>query len=572
MDAAYMLQVKQEFPLAVTNWFYIDLPDVGKGDKAKRTRGEIVEMACKAIMLPELQDALQLLLANNVGAPVVLVRTGYWGRDFGGGQKFFETLKQLLVKLTDLVEPNYERKYVEGRPAPQPSAPDLDDRIRDVENTKYVREHVDKGWTFPRYRSTGKVKDLGRFEALIKEWKNNLRDLLEADIDHISVDFRVEEKSTIEDETQRVSIPLNVPATIQEDAKWFNQINDAHRVKGWADKLLGLDYKDRTVLDTGMIEDLLQQGEQISKIFYTWNPFIDSAAKIKDACSQLGTFLKLLAHANRLIELEKSAERLLVSELSESREVLKKATEEFEFAKNSVGGSSTEVVRAAELDSVIDPLTKKTWLRLLRDAVKKGETEKFHAEVLRGATGLTKDGLCMVLGLKPNADIIDIQNELATNIGHMVGDNNKEFEGQWWQANSPTPVLEYSYRILPQVDRLLQAKLSAQAYDDNIDFKYVFTEFGTIGLYVLAFLGVSLNQANGDTLTAPVFLLKPLLAHVKEALAKWSKKPESRMTSGQLDIVAAGSGGQALYERALLEAGLTPEEVAKLAQFYKMYN
>ena len=235
MDAAFMLQVKQESPLTVTNWFYTDLPDVGKGDKAKVTRGEIVDMACKAIMLPELQDDLQRLLVNNVGAPIVLVRTGYWGHDFGSNQKYFETLKQLLFKLSDLTEPNYKRKYLEGKTSPEFSAPALNDRIRDVGNTKYMMDHLNKGWTFPRYRSTGTPRDLTQVEALVTEWKNNLRDLLEADIDQMAVDFRVDEIVPVGGGNQRVTIHLTVPANIQEDAEWFSQINNAHRVKGWAD-------------------------------------------------------------------------------------------------------------------------------------------------------------------------------------------------------------------------------------------------------------------------------------------------------------------------------------------------
>ena len=321
-----------------------------------------------------------------------------------------------------------------------------------------------------------------------------------------------------------------------------------------------------------MITDLLKQADQISKIFHGFDVFGNSDSKARKACSQLGKFLKDLVQVNHLLELEKSAERLLSSELSETLEVFNKTKEEYDITKNTVGASTTNVVRAAELDDVLDQLTKKTWLRLLRDAVRKGDTDKFRSEVLRGATGLTEEGLRMVLGLKSNSDIIDIQNALATNMGHMLSDNNEEYQGQWWQATSPTPVMEYYYRILPQVDRILQARLKARADEDNVAYRYIFTEFGTIGLYVLAFHGVSLNQSSGDTLSAPVFLLKPLLSHVQKALALWSKKPEPNMTSGQLEIVAAGSGGQALYERALEMAGLTKEEIAKLGQYYKFYN
>ncbi|MCG2722302.1 MAG: hypothetical protein L6290_09860, partial [Thermodesulfovibrionales bacterium] len=571
-DAAFMLRIKKEFPAAVTNWFYVDLPDVGMGDKAKRVRGEIVEMACKAIMLPEMQDDLQKLLVNRVGAPIVLVRTGYWGRDFGSNQKYLETLKQLTAKLTDLTEPNYKRKYIEGKPEPQVSVPGLDDRSRDVQNAKYVLGRMEKGWTFPRYRLAGIPKDLVQIEAIVSDWKNSMHDLVETDIDHLTVEFRVDELSPAGDKTQRVSVPLNVPLSIQEDAEWFNQINDAHRVKGWADHLLGVDFKDRSVLSTGWIADLLQLGKQISKVIHGFNPLSGSSAKAREVCGLLGTFLATLVRVNRLLELEKSATRLLVSELSEIREVLKKTNEEYKITKETIGSSSTNVVNAAELNDVLDQLSKKTWLWLLRDAVRKGDTEQFRSEVLRGATGLTEDGLRSVLGLQSNADIVDIQNTLATKMGHIMGDNKEEYEGQWWQATKPTPTLEYQYRIFPQVDPLLQARLRARADEDNVPYRYVFTKFGTIGLYVLAFHGVSLNEADGDTVSAPAFLLNPLASQVKGALANWLDKLEPHITSGKLHIGSAGSGGEPLYERALRKIGLTDEEIEKIGQYYKLYN
>jgi len=575
-DASLMLRMKKIYPRLVTHWFYVDLPDVGKGDKAKRVRGEIVEMACKSIMLQDLQDDLEKLVVNNSGANIVLVRTGYWGRDFGNNQKYFETLKQLVAKLSDLIAPNYQRKYIEGKPQPQFSSMGLEERVSDVSNSKYVLDHIGKGWVFPAYRHTGTPKDIGKVEELVTTFKNSMRDLLEFDMDHLQVEFRVDELSSGGNDNgngiQRVSVPLIVPASLSEDAEWFTQINDAHRVKGWASSLLGVDFKERSVVSTGLIASLLLQAKQISKIFHGFDPFAGSDAKAKKACSLLGGFLKTLVQVNRLLDLEKSASRLLVKELAETREVYKKASEEYEIAKNTIGSGSTDIVRAAELYHVLDQLSRRTWLRLLRDAVRKGDTDQFRSEVLRGATGLTEDGLRSVLGLKSSADIVDIQNVLATNMGHMLGENDEEYEGQWWQATSPNPTLEFHYRILPQVDRVLQAKLRARAEEDNIPYRYIFTEFGTIGLYVLAFHGVSINQTDGDTVSATAFLLTPLLAQVRKALANWQKKPEPNLPSGQFQIVVSGAGGEALYTHALRKIGLTDDEIAKIGQFYKLYS
>jgi len=563
-DSAFMRQVKNSFPFVLTNWFYVDLPDVGKGDKAKRVRGETVEMACKSIMLPDLQDDFQKLLANNAGAPIVLVKIGYWARNFGNNITYFETLKQLSVKLADLTNPNYQRKYIDGKPLPQFKAPELDDHIRDVQNADYVINRMGKGWVFPLYHAPGNLKYLEQVVALVSDWKNSMSDLIEIDIDHLNVEFLVDKLSPVG------VVPLTVPAFIQEDGKWFIQINDAHRVKGWASHLLGLDSKERTVLTTGWIASLLQQASEISKIFQSFDIFNRKDVKARKACGLLGGFLKLLVQVNLLLELEKSATKLLMSELAVPREVIYKVNEEYEIAKNTIGSDSNSVTHAAELHHILDQLSRKTWLRLLRDAVHEGDTEQFREEVLRGATGLTEDGLRSVLGLNSKADIIDIQNTLATNMGRMVGENNQEYEGVWWQATAPNPTLEYHFRILPQVDRGLQNRLRTRAEEDDIPYRYIFTEFGTIGLKALALQCASLNQAYGDTVSASAFLLSPFVANVRRALNSWPLKPEPNIPSGQLQIVVAGNGGEPLYKDALTMVGLTSEEIAKINQYYDL--
>jgi hypothetical protein len=397
-----------------------------------------------------------------------------------------------------------------------------------------------------------------------------MNDLLEVDLDHINVEFRVEEE--VSTESGKRPVPLMVPATVEENSEWFVHISNTHRVKAWSRNLLGMDYKDGFVLSTGWLADMLKQAEQISKIFHAFDILSSSDRKAAKAAGLLGAFVRTLVAVNHLLELERSATSLLDRELSETRKVLDKVTEEFDIAKNRVGATPTTMVYAAELYHVLDLLSQKTWLRLLRDVVRKGALDEFRKEVLRGATGLTEDGLRSVLGLQSTADIVDIQNILATNIGKMVDGNGEEYEGAWWQATPPSPTLEYYYRVLPQVSRDLRERLRARAESDNIPYRYIFTEFGTIGLYVLAFHGVSLNREVGDTVSAPAFLLRPLISHIKQALSNWPDKPLPNTTSGHLEIVTAGAGGEPLYERAMREAGLEDAEVKKIAQFYTLYN
>ncbi len=575
-DAAFMFQIAKDFPHVVTKWFYVDMPDVGKGDRAKRVRGEIVDMACKAIMLPDLQEDLEKLLVNNKGAPVVLVRTGFWGKDFGSQQKYFETLKQLLDKLTDLIEPNYGRKYVEWRKdrPPQFLAPDLDHWIQEARSAKNILSRMEKErWQFPRYSLSGIPKNVEAIAPFLSDCKMSLRDVLEVDLDRISAEFRMDELVPVSGGgVQSQSIRLAIPnEDIEENAEWFNQVENAHRVKAWARYLLGMDYKDGSVSSDGLIANLCGQAEKLSSIYHGFDIFSGSESKAKRASALLGNFLRNFVQVDRMLGLERSATRALDKALVEPGAVLKTTRDEYGITKGSnVGVTSTTVVNAAEINHVLDLLSQKNWLYLLRDAVRKGNRQEFREAVLRGATGLTEDGLRYVLGLQPTAEIAEIQNTLRKSIGSMRDDNGKAHEGQWWQSNPPTKVMEYSYRVLPQVDRALQEKLRGQAEKDNIPFRYIFTTFGTIGLYVLAFHGASLNLGTGDQVSAPTFLLKPLIAQVKEALSNWPKEPEPGMINGQLEIVTAGTGGEALYEPALWKAGLDDAEIQKISQYYKL--
>ncbi|MPL97673.1 hypothetical protein SDC9_43865 [bioreactor metagenome] len=571
-DSAFMLRINKQNKQTVTNWFYVDLPDVGKGDTAKPIRGEIVEMACKSIMLPELQDNIQKLLVNNLGAPIVLVRTGYWGKDFGNQQKYFETLKQLVTKLQEFVDPNYERVYIADKPQPEFISPDTEDVVADAQNTKYVFTRIEKtNWSFPVYHFNGVPKSIDAIRILISDWKKSLLTLVDRDSDHFKVEFRVDEEND-RGNGARQSIPLMVYETIDENNDWFSNIADTHRVKGWSRQLLGMDFKDGSIKGNGMILDLLKLADQLSKIFHQFDPMSNSGKRAEKTAGILGTFYRLLVEVNFLLDLERSATRLLDKELSESRNVLKKAIEELDIIKSTMNTSPTTMIYAANLSDVLDLLTQKTWLRLLRDAVKKGDLNLFRQEVLRGATGLTEEGLKYVLGLQANEDIVDIQNALATKVGKMIDGNGQEYEGVFWQATPPNPSLQYYYRILPQVNRKLLEQLKDRAEKDNISYRYVFTKFGTIGLYVLAFHGISLTKRDGDTTTAPAFLMRPFIQLMRQKLADWPENPKPNTSSGQLEICTAGPIGEPLYERAMLEAGLTPAELAKIGEYFELVN
>jgi len=155
----------------------------------------------------------------------------------------------------------------------------------------------------------------------------------------------------------------------------------------------------------------------------------------------------------------------------------------------------------------------------------------------------------------------------------MIDAEGREWEAQWWQAMPPKGVqMEYLYRILPHLDPALQAQLEGQQ-DGDVSTRYIFTGLGVIGLYVLAFHGVSLNTFGGsDTTTAPAYLLSPMIPVVREALGAWKQELKKNEPSGQFQIASAGVIGEPLFVKALEAAKLTPNEIILLGNYYQLYS
>lgn len=577
-DAAFALKIPQDFPGVVTQWFYMDLPDVGTGERSIPVRAQLVEMAAKSVMLEELQDDLQKLLVNNRGIPMILTRTGYWGKDFGEQRKYYETLRQLREKLRALIEPDYERRYIgeEGRQPRFQASKKLEDWRGRVGSAQQVLRRMEGGWQFPRYRVRGYPQSLDEVRTLVEEWKRAVSALVGEDWEELQAEWLVERVRVEEGTEQREMVPLRVAGVGEAKfghEEWFQRINEAHEARAWAWHLLGCDLEKGEPRRGGLIERLLRQAQEIAGALYSVNPLKGGEAKARDAAGLLGEFVVLLAQVDVLLRLEDEARRLLEGELSGAREVLEVADSEFEVVKRAVGGGGmAEVVRAADLSDPLEQVTKATWLQLLRDAARRGDREVFRKEVLRGATGLTEAGLREVLGLRPQAAIPDAHLEMASRMGKMYDPDGNPYEAPWWAATSAVGTMEYEYRILPWLSLELQAVFKSYTETQQTRFRYIFTKMGRIGLYVLAFGGISLTKRAGDTVSMPAFLIKPFVPQLREALAEWREHPIPYEPSGQLRLVSAGVGGEPLYLRALREAGLSDEEIEKIGQFYQFYE
>ena len=245
--------------------------------------------------------------------------------------------------------------------------------------------------------------------------------------------------------------------------------------------------------------------------------------------------------------------------------------------------SAKRYIRVAELHAPLDRLTGESWLHLLIRVAQQGRRDLFRQEVLRGAIGLTQAGLISVLGggLPENADALMLRKALADRMGMMYHPDGNEYEAPWWQVSVPPNVTrEYQYRILPYLGPRLEAQLTGEVTTGYTKIRYISTGLSEIGLNVLALHAVSLNNTPGpDTISAPAYLLQPLVPAVKQALSRWVDRPEKNAPSGQLEIASAGVIGEPLYRRALEalgpwwaeSAGITEEGLQKIGLYYRFY-
>lgn len=577
-DAAYTRKLYGDFGNTVINFFYVDLPGVGiNSNESVELRARLVEMAAKAIMLDELSDDLQSILVNRGGIPMVLVRTGYWGRDFGE-QKYYETLKQLRAKLRDLIEPDYEGRYIEGRLPPKVETGDtLGEMVGRAKDAKRVLDRLQAGWRFPKQGRSGSLPGhLSLLDPHLRRWNASMSELLETEVEELGVEFRVDVSASTSDGPERPeSVVLTVPTAIEEGEAWFSGVDEAHRTRAWAAFLLGSDPQDGSLRDEEgkLVRELWNQARELSRVFHSPNPFWSSEWRAQRAADLLGDFLFTLVQVNHLVDLEENARRLLERAMLGPRRVLGVADQEFAIYKRAVGTRQQVSIEAAELSKLLDRQRSRTWLQLLDDAVRILNIEQFREEVLRGATGLTESGLRAVLGLPAEAQVADIENLLNSRMGHMLDREGNPHEAHWWASTRVEGTASVKYRILPDVDRALEALLTADLDAKALGYKYQFERMGMIGLYVLAFECVSITQQEGDTVSAPAFLMKPFVPVVRNALSDWQHPPKRHMPSGQRSIVSAGVCGEPLYEPAMREAGLNnDEDIEKISEYYRMFT
>jgi hypothetical protein len=406
----------------------------------------------------------------------------------------------------------------------------------------------------------------------------NVKSSINQLLDRLSIRYRVGEFGvryttmetvTMEGQSRTQEMELRAPQITAEgnfDSAWVRGVSDAHRVKAWCGKLLDGDsgLKVRLLDQIKLCVDAVHGGFIFSR---------SNADKAKKLANLLPTLIEMLEQTSHLMALNNDIDKLLAVHLTRPKDLLRLGNDQSRIAQNAVRGINVGAspILAAELDDPLDRLTNESWLCLLNRAAQQGRLDVFKREVLRGATGLSKEGLLTVLELEDQADASRVRSALQERMGLMRDIEGTLWEAQWWQSMNPeAPTMSYQYRILPKMDPALQIELAQLSTGGNI--RYIYTGLGVIGLYVLAFHGVSLNASPGpDTLSAPAYLLAPMVPVVREFLDQWREQPQPYQPSGQFELVSAGVIGEPLYRNALVQIGLTEDEIGKIGQFYQLF-
>lgn len=542
-----------------TNWFYLDLPDVGRGDAAKPIRKRLIETTSKAIMLDELVEPLNALLVND-GA--VVVRAGFWSRDFSEDIMYLETLRSLIGRLNHLIEPPYDEFTEEGKPPPSFAPGEaFQDIRRRLGQKRYLLNRIESGWSFPRVSAVNTPQQLAQAVAA---WIEAIGDLLGLEIRSLEPRPHYEIEETIwKDDAQQTRMALfDVAGKVTPGQEWFDDISDAHRAKAWCASLLGL-REDGWRRDR-LIAELVNAASACQSAVHGFDPFAGGDRRAERLAQNLPLFVERLVQVNYLLDLHDRAERLLNVELEGAKQVREFVKERHRAVEATVERSEASPIIAAKLSDRLDRLEGRDWLRMLERAVEREDEVQFKRDVMRGAIGLTEAGLKSVLELPITADDEDIHKELISRMGKMYDSDGDEFDAQWWtSAEPPAHQAHYNYRILPQLEPGFAYRLGD---GDSDSASYLYAGLGVLGLNVMAFEGVSIAPF-GDTVTTPRYLLRRFVSLVRQALDHWDMAIHGDVT-GKDRIAMAGVVGDPLYAEALLEAGLTEEDLEKLAEFY----
>lgn len=440
-------------------------------------------------------------------------------------------------------QPDYVELIAGDRP-PFSFSQVFNTRLGWLQNAENLEAYLRRGWRLPIYREF--PTSLVEARAHVRSWKEALQALFEGEWAS-GGEFVV--KRTVIQEGKRQEVTQSLAQWLNEQEKDWQRVENAHFVRAWAWHLLGCDLREgQPVRQPGtLLEQLYSQVQTLS-----WRQRL-ARIPIPSWLKQVGQwmspvlaeFFTTLVQVDYLLQVEEAAANALEQELR---------------------GEPVVIVR--ELSDGIGRSGRLTWLQLLTEGIRQADVEAFKTAVIRGVNGLEECGLCQILGMSRKVSVADIHHELSSRMGQMRI-NGERVEAPWWAGMQLQAGASFKARLLPLLPAKLQEQLQELASEETSSPEYLFgfSEFMPVAIEV-----ASMAQEFGDTLTAPMTMLKPFVPLVKEVLSEWDYVSASNTPVRQLEIVFAGVWGEPLYELALRVAGLDDEELKKIEQYYTLYR
>ncbi len=328
-DAAFALKLPQDFPGTTTQWFYVDFPDAGTGEHSFSLRERMVEIATKVIVWNSLRESLQGLLAYNQGIPMVVARIGFWEGGLAEQRKYYEALRGLRGRLRELVEPDYEQKFIkDSLRKPQLVAERLVEWIERAGDEEVILQYLESGWRFPRFPARRYPKSLEEVQAFAEEWKEVVQTLVGGRWEDLYAEWAFE--GVAGQEFLRVAEPGD--ATFGSEI-WFQQVEEAQRAIAWTRYLLGCDLRTGKPLEgrkENYLEELVTTARRLSSLLNGLGLFLQRRRRVQEAKEWLGKFVQAVAAVDTLLKLEARARHFLGKELKPALRVLEVTEAEFQ--------------------------------------------------------------------------------------------------------------------------------------------------------------------------------------------------------------------------------------------------
>ncbi|MGC8946996.1 MAG: hypothetical protein ACP5N6_12675 [Anaerolineae bacterium] len=440
-------------------------------------------------------------------------------------------------------QPDYEKLIANDRPLFSFS-PAFSTRLGLLQSPENLESHLREGWHLRAYREFSPSLDKARDR--VAGWKEDLTKLFEEE--WVSGgEFVIRKTITQEEKEQEVTRPLG--QWIDEEEKDWQRVENAHFVRAWAWHLLGCNLREgQPIQESGtLLEQLHHRAQTIRRL--QWLAYIPIPWWLKRVSRWMSPalceFFKTLVQVDYLLQVEKAATNVLEQELH-----------------------GEPIITVRELSDAIGQSGRLTWLQTLIEEIRRADVEAFKKAVIRGVKGLEERGLRKALGLGRRASVEDLYHELSSRMGQMRI-NGEVVEAPSWAGVPLQASTLFERRLLPILPSNLWERLQAVATKEPSSPEYV---IGFPELMPVAVEIASLAQELGDTLTAPVTLLRPFVPLVKEVLSEWDYLSPSNVPVRQLEIASAGVCGEPLYESALRAVGLNDEELGKIGQYHTYYR